>query len=169
MYPASVEYLNRQQIIPNWGGGLWEQQYTYIFPFFSFCECVCVCLFVWFCLYSFAFTICPRVLYVCFFFVFKNFFLVQFLVLVIIGGFVFWFSCSLLSFFFFKFFFNNYFYFNNFILFYVILFYFIFFFLSFFLFLLFILSHVDDRLLVFQPGIRAVPVRWESQVQDMGP
>ena len=23
--PASVEYLNRQWIIPNWGGGLWEQ------------------------------------------------------------------------------------------------------------------------------------------------
>ena len=49
------------------------------------------------------------------------------------------------------------------------LFYFLFF-LSFFLFFLpFILSHVDDRLLVLQPGIRAVPLRWESQVQDTGP
>ena len=43
------------------------------------------------------------------------------------------------------------FYFNNFIL-----FYFIFFFL-FLSFLPFILSRVDDRLLVLQPGIRAVP------------
>ena len=32
------------------------------FSFFSFCECASVCLFVCFCLYSFAFTICPRVL-----------------------------------------------------------------------------------------------------------
>ena len=40
--------------------------YIYIFSFFSFCECVCVCFFVWFCLYSFAFTICPRVLSLCF-------------------------------------------------------------------------------------------------------
>ena len=46
----------------NWGSGLWEQRYIYFFSFFSFCECVCVCFFVWFCLYSFAFTICPRVL-----------------------------------------------------------------------------------------------------------
>ena len=54
------------------------------------------------------------------------------------------------------------FYFNNFILFYFLL--------SFFLFFLpFILSHVDDRLLVLQPGVRAVPLRWESQVQDTGP
>ena len=28
---------------------------------------------------------------------------------------------------------------------------------------------VDDRLLVLQPGIRAVPLRWDSQVQDTGP
>ena len=40
----------------------------YFFPFFSFCECVCVCVCVWFCLYSFAFTICPKVLSVLFFF-----------------------------------------------------------------------------------------------------
>ena len=44
------------------------------------------------------------------------------------------------------------------------------FFLFFFLFFLpFILSRVDDRLLVLQPGARAVPLRWESQVQDIGP
>ena len=54
------------------------------------------------------------------------------------------------------------FYFNNFILFYFILF-----FLSFFLPL--ILSHVDDRLLVLQLGVRPVHLRWESQVQDTGP
>ena len=36
-------------------------------------------------------------------------------------------------------------------------------------FLPFILSHVEDRLLVLQPGVRAVPLRWESQVQDTGP
>ena len=57
------------------------------------------------------------------------------------------------------------FYFNNFILFYFILFYL----LSFSLFLPFILSRVDDRFLVLQPGIRAVPLRWESQLQDTGP
>ena len=30
-------------------------------------------------------------------------------------------------------------------------------------------GHVEDRLLVLQPGIRAVPLRWESQLQDTGP
>ena len=46
----------------------------FTFSFSSFCECVCACFFVWFCLYRFAFTICPRVLsvrfFVLFFFVF---------------------------------------------------------------------------------------------------
>ena len=28
---------------------------------------------------------------------------------------------------------------------------------------------MDERLLVLQPGIRAVPLRWESQLQDTGP
>ena len=42
------------------------------------------------------------------------------------------------------------------------------FFFSFF-FLPFIPSLVEDRLLVLQPGFRAVPLRWESQVQDTGP
>ena len=103
-----MEYLNRQWSIPNWGSGLWEQLYIYFFPFFSFCDCVCLCFSVWFCLYSFAFTICPRVLSVCFyFFLLKKFF----------------FSIII-------------FYFNYFILFYFTLFYFILpssFFLSFFL------------------------------------
>ena len=63
-----------------------------------------------------------------------------------------------------KIFFNNHFLFNNFIL-----FYFLFFFLSFFFFLPFILRRVEDRLLVLQPGVRAVPLRWESQIQDTGP
>ena len=31
------------------------------------------------------------------------------------------------------------------------------------------LCRVDERLLVLQPGIRAVPLRWESQLQDTGP
>ena len=70
MYPASVEYLNKQWINPNWWGGLWEQWYIYFFPFFSFCECVCICFCVWFWLYSFAFTICPRVLTVHYWFSF---------------------------------------------------------------------------------------------------
>ena len=35
------------------------------FPFFSFCGCVRICVFVWFCLFRFAYTICPRVLTVC--------------------------------------------------------------------------------------------------------
>ena len=28
---------------------------------------------------------------------------------------------------------------------------------------------MDERLLVLQPGVSAVPLRWESQVQDTGP
>ena len=121
MYSASVKYLNPQRIIPNWGSGLWEQQYIYIFSFLSFCEGVCVCFCVWFCLYSFAFTICPRVLSVRFFLFFLVFLSIL-LVLVIIGGFVFWFGGSLLSFFllfyYLNFFiFNNFFYFNNFLFF----------------------------------------------------
>ena len=42
-------------------------------------------------------------------------------------------------------------------------------FLLFLSFLPFILTCVDDRLLVLQPSVRAVPLRWESQVQDTGP
>ena len=55
------------------------------------------------------------------------------------------------------------FYFNNFIL-----FYFIFFFLSFF-FSPFYSERVDDRVFVLRLGIRAVSLRLESQVQDIGP
>ena len=39
---ASVEYLNRQRIIPNSGGGLWEQDIL-IFPLFLFL-CVDMCM-----------------------------------------------------------------------------------------------------------------------------
>ena len=95
-----------------------------------------------FCLYSFAFTICPRVLSARFFCFVLFFYLKIFFFLIII------------------------FYFNNFILFYLTLFYPLFFFLF---FLPFIPSRVDERLLVLQPGIRAVPLRWESQLQDTGP
>ena len=55
--------------------------------------------------------------------------------------------------------FNNFFYVNNFILF----IYFILFFLP------FLLSCVADSVLVLWPGISPVPLRWESQVQDIGP
>ena len=133
MYPASAEHLNRQQIIPNWGGGLWEQRYILFFPFFSFCECVCVCFCVWFCLYTFAFIICPRVLSVRFFFCF--FFSIVFRIC-----YHWWISFLvwlLSSFFPFFYYFINFliiiciFYFNKFILFYFIL---SSFFLSFFFF-----------------------------------
>ena len=96
--------------------------------------------------------------FVCLFLVF----LVQFLALVITGGLVFWFGCSLLSFFlFFNYFIFFlfliiYFYFNNFILF------FLSFFLSFFLFLHLLLSHVADRIFVLWPGVRTEPLRWEN-------
>ena len=86
------------------------------------------------------------------------------------------FGCSLLSFvlsFFFyylKICFNTYFLF--FILITILCYFILFYFIlssSFFLFFLsFILSCVEDRLLVLQHGIRAVPLRWESQVQDTG-
>ena len=50
----------------------------------------------------------------------------------------------------------------------ITLFYFIiFFFLSFFLPVL--LSWVVDRVLVLWPGVRPVPLRWKSRVQDIGP
>ena len=54
----------------------------------------------------------------------------------------------------------------------IIIFYFNdFLFFSFFLsfFLPFLLSRVDDRVLVLWPGVRPVLLRWESQVQDIGP
>ena len=30
-------------------------------------------------------------------------------------------------------------------------------------------SRVADRVVVFRPGVRAVPLRWESRDQDIGP
>ena len=72
----------------------------------------------------------------------------------VFGGFVFWVGCSLLSFFLFL---IIIFYFNNFILF-IYLF-----------FLPFLLSRVADRVLVLRPGVRPVPLRWESQVHDICP
>ena len=47
--------------------------------FFSFSECIC--FFVWFCLNRFAFTICPRVLTVCFRFCCCCFLFVSFLLM----------------------------------------------------------------------------------------
>ena len=114
----------------------------YIFFTLLFFLWVCMCMLLCVILsVELSFTLCPRVLSVSF-----------------------WFFFYLKNFFFFKIIF----YFNNFILLYFTLLYFIF--LSFFLFFLpFILSHVEDRLLVLQPGVRVVPLRWESQVQDTGP
>ena len=108
MYAASVEYLNRQQIIPNWGGGYWEQWYVYCFSFFSFCECVCVSLCVWFCLYSFAFTICPRLLSVRFLFccccclIFLNNYFLFFILITLLYFTLLYFNFFVLSFFFFS-------------------------------------------------------------------
>ena len=50
-----------------------RERERFYFSFFSFCECVSVCFFLWFCLLSLAFTICPRVLsiwFIVFIFVF---------------------------------------------------------------------------------------------------
>ena len=40
---------------------------------------------------------------------------------------------------------------------------------SFLPFLTFLMRRVADRVLMLWPGIRPVPLRWESRVQDMGP
>ena len=67
------------------------------------------------------------------------------------------FSFSLITFLFFKF--NN----LKYILFYLLIF-------TFFLFFLpFLQSHEPDRVLVLWPGVRPELLRWDSQVQDMGP
>ena len=69
--------------------------------------------------------------------------------------------------------FNNYFFifhFNIFLFCFILLYIYIYiFFLPFFLFLPFILSHVDDIVLVLWLGVRPGPLRWESRVQDIGP
>ena len=68
------------------------------------------------------------------------------------------------------FFFNYFFvfYFNNIFKFFILI---ILFYFSFFLFFLlpFLLSCVADRVLVLQSGVRPEPLRWDSQVQDIGP
>ena len=137
--------------------------YIYFFSFFSFC------VYVYASLCDFLFIIgllLPFVLGFC-------------LSVVLFGRIVFsacyhWWICFLvwlLSSFFLCFFFLYYFLifliFNNYFLSYS----FYYFFLSFFLpfFLPFILCHVDDRILVLWPGVRPVPLRWESRVQDIGP
>ena len=124
MYPASVEYLNRQQVIPKLRqrtlGAIvdlgfavcdWfvSDFYVYLSIDFSASDHWCICLLVW--LHS---------------------------------------SLSLLIFF----------YFNNFL---NLLLFFSFFFLP------FLLSRVADRVLVLWPRVRPEPLRWESQVQDIGP
>ena len=83
--------------------------------------------------------------------------------LLIIGGFVLvWLLSSFILYFWLLNF--NFLIFNNYLLFFILitLFYFIYFitFLSFFL--TFILRRVDDRFLVLWPGVRPVPLRWES-------
>ena len=81
--------------------------------------------------------------------------------LVIIGGFVYWFGCSLRFFNFKKFFKFYYFFLVLFFLFKKI------FFLPFFL--TFLQRCVTYRVLVLQLGVRPEPPRWESLVQDTGP
>ena len=80
------------------------------------------------------------------------------LALVIIGGFVYWFHCSLFFMTFLIFYFNNIFFILITLL-----------FLSFFFFLPFLLSHETDRVLVLRSGIRPELLRWETRVQDIGP
>ena len=87
--------------------------------------------------------------------------------------FVLGFCLSIFGFFFSPYYLKKILFLDNYFLFFIviILFYFILFFLllSFFFLLPFILSRVEDRLLVLQPGVTAVPLRWERQVQDPGP
>ena len=58
----------------NWDCGLWEKRYIYIFPFSLIVSMYVYASLCDFCLYSFAFTICPMVLSVRFF-LFNNYFL----------------------------------------------------------------------------------------------
>ena len=113
------------------------------------------------------FTICPRVLpprFVCFFF-FSIVFSACYHWWICFFGLVALFFLSFFVTFKFFLFLIIIFYFNNyFILFYFILFYYI---LSFFL--PFLLSCVEERVLVLWPGVRPMPLRWESRVQDIGP
>ena len=40
---------------------------------------------------------------------------------------------------------------------------------NFFFILSFLLNRVADKVLVLQPGVKPVPLRWKSRVQDIGP
>ena len=121
MYPTSVEYLNRQWIIPKWrwwtlGANVdlgfaicdWfvSDFYVYLSLVFSACYHWWICLLVW---------------------LLSSFFILFLFLLKIKKNF----------------------------------------FLSFFL--PFLLIRVADRVLVFRPGVRPESLRWESQVQDIGP
>ena len=131
------------------------------FSFFPFCECVCVyaslCDFV--CIAS----LLPFVLV----FGLSIFSFVSILFSACYHWwicFLDWLLSSFFSFFLlhFNFFIFNIFSFHNF--YFILIFSF---FLSFFL--PFLLSRVADRILVLWPGVRPMPLRWESQVQDICP
>ena len=93
--PASVGYLNRQQIIPNWGGGLWQQDILF-FPLFLFlwvymCMLLCEILSVQLCFHHWSKgSVCLYFLFVSLFvfylkfFFFLNFFLKIFFLFVIL-------------------------------------------------------------------------------------
>ena len=120
MNPTSLEYLNRQRIIPKLRWWTLGAMIYILFCFSSFCKYVCVCFSVWFCLYSFAFTICPRVLFVKYFFLVVFFFGIFCIFSIVFSTCYRWWVCFLVwllsSFFFYLFFitlkffiFNNYF------------------------------------------------------------
>ena len=142
----------------------------YIYIFFPFSLFVSVCVYASVCDFVCIALLLPFVLgfYLSvFFFAFWGFFSILFSTCY--HSWICFLVWLLSSFFISVFFLNNFFifYFNHFILFYFILFYLL---LSFSLFFLpYILNRVNDRLLVLQPGVRAVPLRWESQDQDTGP
>ena len=136
--------------------------YRFFFSFFSFCVCVYASLYDFVCialLLPFVPGLSMFVLFVLFLsIVFSACYHWQICFWVWLLS-----SFSLSFFYYFLIFFicNNYF--NNFIFFNL----FFPFFLSFFL--PFLWSHVADRVLVLRPGVRPVPLRWESRVQDIGP
>ena len=109
----------------------------------SLCAFVCIALFLKFVI---GFFLCLCFVLFCFYFVW-------FLAVLIIGGYVDCFDCSLLSLFFITFLYLVFF---IFIL--INLFYFIFLCFS----LTFLLSRVADRVLVLQAGVRPESLRWES-------
>ena len=167
MYPASVEYLNRQGILPKfrrWTLG--ATIYIYFFPFSLFvsvyvyaslCNFDCIALLLPFALGFFCLSISLLLLLFFFSIVFSTCYHWWIFLLWLLSSFFLCFFIIII--------FNNYFLFFILITF---LFYFIFsFFLSFFL--PFLLSHVTDRVLLLWLGVRTVPLKWESRVQDIGP